>query len=66
MDKVQASVRSIRSEISKAEKKLRVLRSRVGKAEKKKINLELRLLGQAKAVIPTHCFVLLFGKNKEK
>jgi len=57
VNKVQVSVRSIRNEISKVEGKLRALRSRVGKADKKKIDLELRLLRNAKAVIPNYCFV---------
>jgi hypothetical protein len=57
LTKVQVSVRSIQREISKAEKKLRALRRRIhSKAGKKQIDCELRLLNEAKAVIPIHCF----------
>lgn len=64
MKKVQVSVRPIRKEISKLEKKLRAVRRRVPKAEKKKIDFDLRLLKKANKIIREICFLRTFPTVK--
>jgi hypothetical protein len=55
MAKISFTLKKITKEIERAEKKLRALRRKVDKADVKKINLNLRALKEARAVLAHVC-----------
>jgi hypothetical protein len=55
MAKISFTLKNITRDIEKAEKKLRVLRGKVVKADVKKIDLNLRGLREARAILAHIC-----------